>query len=71
MQALFERRSTMYKKFAELLRQNNVTAYRVSKQTGISSATLSDWKNNKSVPKLDKLQKIAEFFSVSIEYFIT
>ena len=34
----------MYEKFETLLKQNNVTPYRVHKETGISTATLSDWK---------------------------
>ena len=35
----------MYEKFEKLLKKNNVTPYRVHKETGISTATLSDWKN--------------------------
>lgn len=60
---------TTYDKFSELLRANNVTAYKVHKETGIASATLSDWKNGKSEPKRDKLKKIAEYFGVSVDYF--
>ncbi|WKY44433.1 helix-turn-helix transcriptional regulator [Eubacteriaceae bacterium ES2] len=59
----------MYDLFEKLLNDNNVTAYRVSKDTGISTATLSDWKKGRSTPKADKLQKIADYFKVSIEYF--
>lgn len=59
----------MYDLFEKLLNDNNVTAYRVSKETGISTATLSDWKKGRSTPKADKLQKIADYFKVSIEYF--
>ena len=60
----------MYKKFAELLEKNNMTAYQVSKQTGISTSTLSEWKNGNYTPKLDKLQKIANFFGVTVDYFL-
>lgn len=59
----------MYEKFEKLLKQKNVTPYRVHKETGISTATLSDWKNGKSVPKKDKIEKICEYFSVPISYF--
>ncbi len=48
----------MYERFALLLAENNVTPYRVSKDTGIATATLSDWKNGRSTPKNDKLQKL-------------
>ena len=59
----------MYEKFAQLLQERGITSYRVSKDTGISQSTLSDWKNGKSAPKLDKLQRIADYFGVSVSYF--
>ena len=58
----------MYERFALLLAENNVTPYRVSKDTGIATATLSDWKNGRSTPKNDKLQKIADYFNVSLDW---
>lgn len=60
----------MYKKFAELLDKTNKTAYQVSRDTGISTATLSSWKKGEYTPKLDKLKLLADYFGVSIEYFI-
>ena len=60
----------MYKKFEELLKQNGVTAYRVSKETGIPASTFTDWKTGKSKPKVDKLKRVADYFGVSIEYLI-
>lgn len=60
----------MYSKFAELLKKNNKTAYKVALATNISTSTLSDWKRGRSRPKLDKLQKIANYFGVPITYFI-
>ena len=59
----------MYEKFETLLKQNNVTPYRVHKETGISTATLSDWKNGKSEPKKDKIEKICDYFEVPLSYF--
>lgn len=59
----------MYEKFEKLLKINNVTPYRVHKETGISSATLSDWKNGKSEPKKDKIEKICNYFNVPLSYF--
>nr|DAH65623.1 MAG TPA: Repressor protein CI [Caudoviricetes sp.] len=60
----------LYTKFEELLQKNNKTAYRVAKDTGISSVTFTDWKKGRSKPKVDKLQKIADYFGVTIEYFL-
>lgn len=59
----------MYNRFEQLLQKNNVTAYRVAKETGIAQTTFSDWKKGKSSPKIEKLSKIADYFGVSIEYF--
>jgi len=60
----------MYSNFEKLLRLNNTNAGKVSAETGISPATLSEWKNGKYVPKLDKLQKIADYFGVTVDYLM-
>lgn len=60
----------MYKNFAVLLDKTNKTAYQVAKDTGISTATLSNWKNGNYIPKVDKLKILADYFGVSIEYFL-
>lgn len=59
----------MYSKFVDLLQKNKVTAYRVAKETNISTSTLSDWKTGRSRPKVDKLQKIADYFDIPVNYF--
>lgn len=61
----------MYEIFEKLLIKHGVTAYRVSKETGITTATLTSWKQGKYTPKREKLQKIADYFGVSIEYLMT
>lgn len=61
----------MYAIFEKLLKSTGVTAYRVSKETGISTATLTQWKKGISTPKQDKLQKIADYFNVSLDYLTT
>lgn len=58
----------MYEIFEKLMKEKGVTPYRVHKETGIATSTLSDWKNGKSTPKQDKLQKIADYFNVSLDY---
>lgn len=61
----------MYEIFSKLLQSRGVTPYKVSKETGVSQSTLSDWKRGVSTPKQDKLQKIADYFGVSLEYLMT
>lgn len=60
----------MYETFKRLLDEKGVTAYRVSKDTGISQVVFSEWKKGKSKPKIDKLNILAKYFGVSIEEFI-
>jgi len=60
----------MYEKFAQLLKDRGVTPNVVASATGIAQSTLSDWKNGKSTPKLDKIIKIADYFGVPVTYFI-
>ena len=61
----------MYSVFLELLKERNLKPSDVSRITGISGATLSDWKSGRSVPKADKLKMIADFFEVPLEYLMT
>ena len=57
-----------YSTFDKLLKMNKTTVYRVSKSTGIAPSTFSDWKSGRSVPKMDKMKLIADFFGVSLDY---
>ncbi|WP_143321063.1 helix-turn-helix transcriptional regulator [Clostridium sp. HBUAS56010] len=59
----------MYQKYADLRDKANVTDYEVSKQTGVSTATLTNWKYGRYNPKFDKLMALAKYFEVPVEYF--
>lgn len=61
----------MYRIFEELCTKNNVTPYKVCKETGLTTSTISNWKAGRYVPKQDKMQKIADYFGVSLEYLTT
>lgn len=61
----------MYEVFEQLLQTHGLTAYKISQLTNVSQSTLSDWKRGRSTPKHDKLQKIADYFGVSLDYLIT
>ena len=52
----------------QLMEKRGLSAYRVSKDTGISQASLADWRKGRSNPKIDKLQKLAAYFGVSVYY---
>ncbi len=59
-----------YAIFEQLLKNRGETVYRVSKATGISGSTFSDWKSGRSTPKADKLARIADYFSVSLDQLL-
>ena len=58
----------MYERYLELLEENNCKSADVARETKIHPSTFTDWKKGKSSPKIDKLQKIAEFFNVNVEW---
>lgn len=60
----------MYEIFSKLLQKRNVTPYKVSKETGVSQSTLSDWKRGISTPKTENMKKIADYFGVTVEYLL-
>jgi len=59
-----------YERFAELMAQRGVSAYRVAKETGVSQSMLSNWRTGRSIPKTESLMKIAEYFGVTVEYLM-
>lgn len=61
----------MYSIYQQLLDERGLKNADISRATGISNMTLSDWKNGKSTPKQDKLMKIADYFGVSLDYLMT
>ncbi len=60
----------MYEIYEKLLKIKNIKSSDISKATGISNMTLSDWKNGKSTPKPDKLSLIADYFEVPIDFLM-
>lgn len=58
----------MYEIFEKLLNERGVSAYRVAQETGVSTATLTSWKKGIYTPKPEKLQKLADYFGVQLEY---
>lgn len=61
----------MYEIFLKLLEEKGVSAYKVGKATGIAGSTFTAWKTGRSAPKQDKLQKIADYFGVTLDYLMT
>lgn len=65
----------MYTRYAKLRDQNGLNDLKVAEATNIPASTIYDWKQRSAAtPKaglsVDKLQKLAKFFNVPIEYFL-
>lgn len=65
-----EERQQSFLKLETLVHARDTTFYKVAKDIGISSVVFSDWKRGKSMPKADKLLKIADYFGVPLGYFV-
>lgn len=59
----------MYLKIKKLCDERNISIYRLEKDLNLSSGIVRKWKN--SVPSVDKLNKIAQYFNIPITYFIS
>lgn len=66
-----EKRQKSYKKLELLVNaRSGLTLYKVASDLELARSLFSDWKSGKSMPKTDKLIKIANYFGVTIDYFI-
>ena len=58
-----------YSRFEEILKEKSITPYRVATDLNFSPMLLSDWKNDKSKPKLDTMILIANYLNVPVTDF--
>lgn len=60
---------TIYERIENLRKSQGLSQGKLEKQLGFSNGSISKWKN--STPKVERLQKLADFFGVSVEYLMT
>ena len=60
---------TVFERIEELRKSTGMSQGKLEKELGFSNGSISKWKN--STPKYDRLQKIADYFGVSVEYLMT
>lgn len=49
---------------------NKISQDRLSKSLGVSRSTIAMWETNGSQPDNDMLQRLADFFNVSVDYIL-
>lgn len=58
----------MFDKVVELCKERRISVSKLERECGLGNATIRGWKN--SSPNLANLKKVADYFGVSIEYFL-
>lgn len=56
--------------FIQLLQNNSITAYKLSKDLKISEALISQWKSGRQLPKYDSINLLCDYFNVSADYLL-
>lgn len=51
-----------------LIKEHSMTRAELERKTGISPGSIRNW--NKSMPSVDKIQKVADYFDVSTDYLL-
>lgn len=62
---------TARERYEKIIKLMNLKDSEVARGAHVPPATLSDWKNGKYIPKADKMEKIAKFLNVSVDYLLT
>ena len=61
----------IYERYAQLRDSKGFKDADLVRGTGISKSTFSEWKRGRSVPKIDKLERIADFLGTTVHYLKT
>lgn len=52
------------------IKELNLTAKKLSNDTGISTGNISDWKSGRSMPTATKLDILADYLNCSVDYLL-
>ena len=58
----------LFEKIKQLCKEKKVSVYKLEKDLGFSGSSICKWKT--SAPSVDKIKAVADYFGVSIEYFL-
>lgn len=60
---------TVYERIENLRKSRSLSQGKLEKELGFSNGSISKWKN--STPTYERIQKIADYFDVSVNYLMT
>lgn len=55
----------------KLMTKNDISAYKISKDTGISDRLIGYWRKGEKLPGAENLLIIANYFGISVDYLLT
>lgn len=58
----------LFEKIKMICEERGISIYKLEKDLGFSGSSICKWKYSK--PSADKIKAIADYFGVSIEYFL-
>jgi transcriptional regulator with XRE-family HTH domain len=53
-------------KLKQLMDDNNVSMYRLAKEIGVHQSTIKNWIDGSTIPKIDRIGQIADFFDIPV-----
>lgn len=59
---------TLYERIDELAKKQKISVFDLSLKLGMSRNAIYQWK--KSVPNVEAVQKVADYFNVSVDYLL-
>ena len=59
---------TVFDRIEQLRKTQNLSQGKLEKELGFSNGSISKWRN--STPTYERLQKVADYFGVSVEYLM-
>lgn len=60
---------TVYDRIEKLRKEKKISQGNLEKELGFSNGSISKWKT--SMPKPERLQKVADYFGVTLDYLMT
>ena len=59
-----------YKKVSDLCKRNGIAMTTLAVTLGFSKSMVTNWKRTEATPRASTVKKIADYFGVSVDYFL-
>lgn len=59
-----------YDRYAILCQEKNLTPSKAAEEIGLNKASVTNWKKNGYTPRADVLQRLADYFGVSVSFLL-